>query len=248
MPTEISVPQLEVKIRELYFADPANAQERIESHLKDLLRSMPLAQRIALLDHMAASLGTYRSEGTNVPAPAPSAPVQQDILANLFLLLLGEKASQLELQSEKQLERLADALNTIFDSLNELITVINTVLKGSTSHHETIRGIIGLRISNRAETASLGEHLGQIKQAFLLSREAMKDATRAIAREILEELDASHLSGKGGVNRLGPFRKAKLLDIMKEKHKRCRNWLETDQFESKLSREFEKHCTKRFST
>lgn len=242
MAAEISVSQLEAEIKKIYIAVPADAKKRIQSHLNRRLGSLPLTERITLLEQVAVQFDPNAS-----PAMPPS-PVQQDILSNLFLLLLGEKTSHLEMQSEKQLERLADALNTIFDSLNELIDVINTSLKGNASQQETIRGIIGMRLSNQVETVSLGEHLGQIKQAFLLSREAMTDAARSMVGEILAELDPERLESERKTTRFGPFRKAELLDISNKKHQRCRRWFESDQFENKLLREFEKQCLKHFES
>ena len=163
MPAKISASQLEAEIQKIYTADPTDAEQRIQSHLNGRLAFMPLTERIGLLKQVAVQFDP------NASPAVPPARVQEDMLADLFLLFLGEKASSVEMQSEKQLERLADALNTIFDSLNELIDVINTTLKGTASQQETIRGLIGMRLSDEGEGVSLGAHLGQIKQAFLLS-------------------------------------------------------------------------------
>jgi len=240
MPAAISVSQLESEIKKIYIADPIDAQKRIQTHLNNRLESMPLIERIGLLEQVAVQFDP------EVAKAMPPSPVQQDILADLCLLLLGEKASHMEMQSEKQLERLADAINTIFDSLNELIDVINTALKGTASQQETIRGLIGMRLSNERAAVSLGAHLGQIKQAFLLSREASTDAARSMVNDILAELDPERLESKRKPTRFSPFRKAELLDVFKEKHQRCRRWFESDRFEEKLLRKFEKIFAKHY--
>jgi hypothetical protein len=240
MPVEVFTSQLEAEIKKIYMADPVDAERRIESHLNSCLKFTPLAQRIGLLKQVASQLDSVESQ------VMPQSKARKDILADLSLLFLGEKASGMEIGSEKQMEHLADALNTIFDSLNELIDVINTTLKGTSSQQETIRGLIGMRMSNEEAGVSLGAHLGQIKQAFLLSREASMDAARSIVLEILTELDPERMENEQKRPRLGPFRKAELLAGLKEKHKRCRQWFESDRFDLKLIREFEKHCSNHF--
>jgi hypothetical protein len=242
MPVEVSASQLEAEIKDIYMANPADAKRRIETHLHSCLAFMPIARRIDLLKQVVVQLDPDVSQAT------PPARVQSDILSDLFMLFLGEKASSMEIESEKQFERLADALNTIFDSLNELIDVIHTTLRGTASQQETIRGLIGRRISNEKTGVSLGEHLGQIKQAFLLSREALKDAARSIIKEILDELDPERMEKEQKTPRLSPFRKAERLAVLKEKHTRCHHWLESDRFEQKLMQEFERHCSNHFGS
>lgn len=248
MEAAISVSQLEAEIKDIYVAHPNDASIRIQTHLNNRLESLPLTERIKLLEQV-----TVQFDPNAVPDAVPDAgkamapsSVQKDILADLCLLLLGEKASDMELQSEKQLEKLSGAINTIFDSLNELIDIINSTLKGTASQAETIRGLIGMHLTDETAAVSLGAHLGQIKQAFLLSREASTEAARSMVNDILAELDPEQPDRKRKPTRFSPFRKTEYFDVLAEKHKRCRHWLESDQFEEKLLRKFEKSCAKHY--
>jgi len=240
MPPELSVSQLRSEINQIFTADPVHAENRIEDYLNHQLKHLSLQKRINLLQQVAA-----RSDSGKILSMSASL-AQQNILADLFMLFLGKKASDMDIQSEKQLKQLADALNTIFDLLNELLGVINISLKGATYQQETIRGLIGKGLTDASVGVSLEKHLGQIKQAFLLSREALKDATREIVNDILTELDPTAMDNAQQGIPLGRFRKVGMLSRLKKKHQRCRLWFESDRFEQKLMREFEKHCSKYF--
>ncbi len=159
---------------------------------------------------------------------------------------MGRKASEVDLQSQEQMAALSRTLNTIFDTLNRLVNVINTTLRGNASQQETIRGLIGESLADPKATVSLVEYLGQIERAFLLSQKAFKEAARALVEEILVELDPDRIEGRGAGYRFGPFHKAEKFELFREKHRRCRRWLASERFEERLLRKFEEHCSRLF--
>ncbi len=239
-PAKVSPLKLIAEIKEIYSGNPLDAESRIQIHLRDRLGSVSQADRINMLQQIAERLNEKAKVETSEPE------IQQNIMASLFTLLLGKKASLTDLKSEEQLETLAQALNTIFDTLNKLIDVINRTLVGTSSQQETIRGLIGKSLSNQSANVSLVEYLGQIEQAFLLSQKALKEAARTTVEDILSELDPNRIEAESRKGWFGPFRKADILGIFKEKHQRCRHWHESGRFEERLLREFEKSCSKHF--
>jgi len=134
-------------------------------------------------------------------------------------------------------------LNTVFDSLNELISGINATLMGRVSGTETIRFVIGSQLDQQDEAKSLEGYVDQIKEAFAIAHQAFKDAAMTKMGEILGELDPKKIeeSAEGGL-KFGPLRKAELFDIFQDKHRTLRNWLETGLLTEALMREFERIC------
>lgn len=233
------------EIKQIFAKNPGDAEDRIESFLIDRLDHLAWPERIKRVQEVAAHL--------DQPPPPRQPPlrndtpdetgIQNDIIAKLFPLLLGKKAAKTDLESKAQLEALAQALNTIFDTLNRLIAVINATLTGSSpSQEETIRGLIGQSVANQSSTSSMVAYLGQIEQAFLTSQKAMKTAVREVVDEILTELDPDTL----GNSSMGPLRRKKRLNALKEKHDRCRSWFASSRFEERVQRAFEKSCHKHF--
>ena len=60
---------------------------------------------------------------------------------------------------------------------------------------------------------------------------------------VLNELAPDHISAiSGGSLNFGPFRKAGLYEVYKEKFQTCRGWFDSGRFSEELLREFEKTC------
>ncbi len=257
MPVNMSPTHLATKIKQIYADNPIKAEARIKQYLEDRLGAFALTDRIRLLQRVALQFdeGITMSENTAMddapPAPEPSIEIEKTIIAKLFPLLLGKKALHADMTSEAELEILAQALNTIFDTLNRLINLIQTTLRGASPQQETIRGLIGRGLTDENEATqstmlSLADHLGQIEEAFLLSQKGTKEAALAVAKDILTELDPDRLERQAQKGWVGLPRKARLYRMLKEKHQRCRDWCQSDRFEERLLREFEKSCSKHF--
>jgi hypothetical protein len=87
--------------------------------------------------------------------------------------------------------------------------------------------------------------LGQIKEAFLLSRRASEETARKLVAGILREIDPEKIAGisEGGF-KFGPLRKAEYFDIFREKYTKVVKWSESERFSADFGREFEKNCEK----
>jgi len=235
MNDEVLVQQLTDDIRAIYAADPTRASQAIEAHL--ILRladrddgGRPVVQRLM-----------ERLSPKGVPAETIG---DAEVLTRIFGLLLGRKVTPEDLSSAELLERLAHSLNTIFDSLNELISVINTTFSAGTRKGEqTIRQFIGFHLEGEDQTQSLEDYLGQISKAFLTTQEAFKKAARTKVAQILQTLDPDKLATeRSGGLKIGPLRKAEDYDILKEKIEKIRRWFDSGRFMEDFLREFERNC------
>jgi hypothetical protein len=153
----------------------------------------------------------------------------------------------LDFRSEEFLEKLARALNTLFDTLNQMIGVIHTTFLGQKSEMETIRLIIGSSLKGGEQSDSLQNYLNQIREAFLISHRAFQQAAHKKILDFLNELDPERISQMGeGAFGFGPFHKGKLFEIYKEEFLKCKGWVESGHFLEEVLREFEKNCQKQY--
>ncbi len=218
-------------------AGGANAESIAEKYLEKELDSLPGIEKIAVLDRLISHV-----KEKNSPAGIP-VDLDTTLVSKLFSMLLGERIGEMDIASVEVIERLAASLNTVFDSLNELIAGINATLLGNVSGTETIRFVIGSQLEQGGESKSLESYVAQIKEAFAISHQAFQDAGMTKMREILGELDPKKIeeSAEGGL-KFGPLRKAELYDIYQDKHRTLKNWLETGLLIEALLREFERIC------
>jgi hypothetical protein len=228
------------EIRQIYATDHLQAEAGIETYLETRLRSFPLNKKIALLEKLT-------KEFNDSPAnDATDATIEDEVLSRLFSLVLGGKVANFDISSAELLQRLAESLNTIFDKLNQLVGLINSTFHGQTSGEETIRQVIGFHLESEEQLKSLESYLGQINNAFLLTREAFKKAATKTVSTILSELDPDRIdqATESGL-KFGPLRKAELFEIYENKYKICRDWFESGRFIESFLREFEKNCQQR---
>lgn len=236
MTSETAVAQMLADIRATYRADPEEAPKAIDALLKARLADYSSEQRRAILVQILNNIA---------PGEAPRA-VETDkaLLARVFGLLLGRQVAHEDLSSAEMLERLAQSLNTIFDALNQLISVINMTLSGGASAGEqTIRQFIGFHLGGDDQTQPLEDYLGRINEAFLTTQEAFKRAAQTKVAQILESLDPDTIAAeRSGGLKIGPLRKAEDYDILKEKIGRIKRWFDSGRFMEDFLREFEKNC------
>ncbi|MBN1842507.1 MAG: hypothetical protein JW883_09545 [Deltaproteobacteria bacterium] len=239
MTNQISLEQVTDEIRQIYGSDNLQAEPLIEAFLERRLNELPAGERLTLLEELTAEFKGASHEISG------SVDVDEEFLSRVFSLLLGRKVSQADLTSTEILERLAESLNTIFDTLNELVSVINTTLTGESTGEETIRQVIGFHVAGEDQTKSLESYLGQIKQAFLIAQQAFKNAAHVKVNQILAELDPERISegGRGGL-KFGPLRKAEFFEIYEENFGKVKKWFESGRFMDEFLREFEKNSQK----
>ncbi len=233
------------EIRIIYNSDISNAETLIGTYLEQRLKEYSDSGRVDFLKELSLQ---FRSSS---PEPETSTKFEKEEFSQLFSLLLGKKLSIADLSSTETLQKLVSSLNTVFDTINQIISVMNNKLLGKeVKHDETIRGIIGsdIEMGGALDTHdSLQNYLDQIQDAFLVAHQAFQQASQNMVSQILEELDPkriSALSKKG--YKFGPFRKAELFEVYQEKFKECNAWFESGRFTSELLREFEKNCQKSY--
>jgi hypothetical protein len=237
MSDHISLDQMAQKIRQLYLGEPQKAEELIAAYLQQQLGAITPAEKINVLENLA----TYFD--ATVPGFGNRIQPDDEVLARLFSLVLGDRVTQADLSSSDLLQRLAGSLNTIFDALNNLVAVIGSALLGKARGEETIRQVIGFHLEGHDQTKSLESYLGQINEAFLLAQEASKYAAYQVVGSILQELDPDKIRQEaGGGLKFGALRKAELFDVFEEKMKKCRRWYETGRCSEDLQRGVENYC------
>ena len=237
MSDHISVNKLAQEIRQIYSTDSRQAEERIAAYIQEQLVTLSATEKISVLERITVQFGA------SVPDSADPAYLDDEVLARLFSLVLGDKVTRADLSSADLLQRLAESLNTIFDALNRLVAVIDSTLLGKVRGEETIRQVIGFHLDGQDQTQSLESYLGQINKAFLLAQQASKDAASQVVGKILQELDPEKISqkAKGGL-KFGPLRKAELYNALELEINKCRQWYDSGRFMQDLQREFEKNC------
>ena len=237
MSNPISLANLAHEIRQIYSMDSLQAEERIAAYLQEQLGPLSATEKVGLLEKLAAHFGA------SAPDSADRAHPEDEALARLFSLVLGDRVTTADLSSADLLKRLAESLNTIFDALNRLVAVIDSTLLGKDRGDETIRQVIGFHLEGQDQTQSLESYLGQINKAFLLAQQASKNAANQIVGKILQELDPEKINQQAGSGlKFGPLRKAELYDVYVMEMKKCRQWFESGRFMQDLQREFEKNC------
>ena len=179
--------------------------------------------------------------------PSMAGESVDEVLTRVCSLLLGRKVSMDDLTSNELLEKLAESLNTIFNTLNQLISVINMTFTGEGSPEQTIRQVIGFRLEGEGQGNSLETYLGQISQAFLTSQQAFKEAAYAKVRQMLRVLDPEQLAAETGKGlRFGPLKKAEMFDLYAHRFEKIHKWFSSGRFMEDFLREFEKNCQTRF--
>ncbi len=241
MGSSISIEMLTPEIRTICQSDPLRAETLIEAYLGQVWKGSSTAEKITLLEELIRQFETIS------PRTRPDVDIESKEFSRLFSLLFGERISVPDLSSAELMEKLAHSLNTIFDSLNQIIRVIHVTLLGQKPELETIRHIIGSQLEEETKTDSLQIYLAQIQEAFLIAHKAFQEASHAKIGEILRELGPERLESEpvGGL-KFGPLRKAELFERYKERFQAFKNWFDSGRFDEELLREFEKTCQKRY--
>ncbi|HDP24273.1 MAG TPA: hypothetical protein ENN34_02410 [Deltaproteobacteria bacterium] len=255
MPEQEITREILAKIRALYEKDPDTAAHAIREYLEMRLSDRDPAARIAVLKAVRDAIGIPESrpqaalsDAIGVPEARPQAALPDEVMARFVRLLLGERAHQADLSSEQVMEKLAGSLNTVFDSLNEMIMVMNQTLGRAGFGEETIRAVIGGGLETEESPTTLTGYLGQIKQAFLVAHRAFQKSAHAKVQEILAELSPNKIeSDAGSTLKFGPLRKAELFDLYTDAYEKVFKWFSSPRFSEDLLREFEKNVQKSYS-
>jgi hypothetical protein len=233
----ISISQLAKEIREVYLSDKDGAETRLEQLLQNRLKNVSGPESLDVLSKLITEFDTGH------PNKIGMLNTDNDIMYQIFSFLMGRDFPRTELSPTELIERLAESLKTIFDSLNQLISVINMTLTGEAYGDETIRQVIGFHLEGEERTKSLESYLGQINEAFLTVQRSFKKTAQLKVGQILKEIDPDQISaqGRGGL-KIGPLRKAEYYEIYEEKFRRIKKWFDSGRFMEEFLREFEKNC------
>ncbi len=242
MEEPIFIDSLSQEIRERFGADPRKAKGSIKSLLEGKLRRLPVEERVKIVKELISRFSPA------TPSTAPTGSTEDHLLLDLLKKVLGGRIQEPPPSSQEIVERLADVLNTVFTSLNELIAGINTTLLGKRMPTETIRFMIGSQLGGPKASGALTSYIDQIKEAFSIAHQAFQDAAQTKFKEFLEELAPENIekSVEGGI-KFGALKKAELFEIYREKHQTLKNWLESGLLLEATMREFEKACQKLYA-
>ncbi len=238
MDTNRLIENLADTLSEYHKTDPKEAEHLIETYLNEQLNGYTWEDKTKILDSL---LGKFDMDQANT---GDALSGNNPVLDRVFSLLLGRNFDANDISLDKQLNKLAESLNTIFDSLNHLISVINSTLCGSQGQDETIRQVIGYHMEDSEQKIPLKAYIGQITQAFLVTREASKDAACEKVNQILMELSPELLEKEAGVMKLSPLKHAKCYKAYESKYNKFKQWFESGKFTEDYFREFEKQCQK----
>ncbi len=242
----IQIETITKEIRVIYNSDISNAETLIKAYLEQRLKGYSESDRLEFLEEVTLHFRCFS------PKPETTLEFEQEELSRLFSLLLGKKISMPDLSSTETMQKLINSLNTVFDTINQIIHVMNNKLLGKEAQQdETIRGAIGSNLEKGGSPGtydSLQGYLDQIQDAFLIAHQAFQQATQTRVKQILDELDPKRISAlsQGGY-KFGPSRKAEFFEVYKEEFKACKAWFESERFTNELLREFEKICQKSYN-
>lgn len=240
----VSLRTLANDIRMIFKADPPAAEQAIEKYIAQRLRGCPASEERRILEQLIGEFAVKEQ----APRTSERKHAELGELSRLLSLVLGEKASTTDLSSSELMERVTASLNTLFDTLNDIIRVVNSTLLGDRVQEETIRQIIGSELGGQDDHASLQTYLNRIRVAFLIAHDAFQRAAQNKMRETLLKLDPDHIeSGTNAGLRFGPLRKAALFDVYRERFQACKRWLESGRLVEEFLREFEKICQKSYT-
>jgi hypothetical protein len=238
-PITSEVTRLSKRITEIARHGRPDLADTVESYLSDELKDLAREERVVVIEEIIRHIEGMTEQSAAAPEIKPAQSKR------LVSLLLGKGFDSSSLSPDELSAKLAKSLNTVFDTLNQIVAVINSTLLGSKGEQETIRHIIGAEMKGERVDRSLQEYLDQVQEAFLIAHKAFRQAAEEVIRQIFSELDPGKLApSNDGLLRFGPLRKAELFEVYREKFQRCENAFETGRLAEALLREFEKACQK----
>jgi hypothetical protein len=228
-------------IRERARHGDVRASETIEKYLEEQLDGLGVEERLHLLEEATTRLTKPDERGDELSG------LRSADERRIISLLMGREITAVDSTPEEMSVRLAKSLNTIFDTLNQIVMTIHSTLLGERDQDETIRQVIGSEIKGEKRDSSLQGYLDRIQEAFLIAHRGFATAARHIIGQVLSELDPERIvsSAEGGL-KFGALRKAEHFDVYREKFRLCNDAFQSGRLMEELLREFEKACQKMY--
>ncbi len=240
MADETTIKRISSGLAARFEADGDVSADAVEAYLNEQMAGLDSHSRITALQAVIDRLDSTCQ-------PSLTGETDDEVLTRVCSLLLGRRVSMDDLSSSELLEKLADSLNTIFNTLNQLISVINMTFTGEGSPEQTIRQVIGFRLEGEGEGRSLEAYLDQISHAFLTAQQSFKEAAYAKVKQVLAVLDPEQLASELGKGlKFGPMKKAEMFEIYEERYEKIQKWFSSGRFMEDFLREFEKNCQTKF--
>ncbi|MCU0572164.1 MAG: hypothetical protein MUC41_04130 [Syntrophobacteraceae bacterium] len=242
MTPDPSLEDLARVLRGLYRSNPGEAPVAIEAYLRSSLKDLEPDQRSRTVRRLQEVFTPRIEAGTTECSEPPGR------LAELVWGILGQEAPGTAQSQSESIEALADALNSVFDHLNELVALIHGNLLGRSMELETIRQVIRSDIAGGGESESIRAYLDHIREAFLIASRAYTLTVRKVIEKILHELDPDRLSQSTEQGlKFGFMRKGESFELYQEKFSQFKRWYESDRFSEDFTREFERTCQRLYS-
>jgi len=237
-----SLQDLARTLRSLYRSNPGEAPVAVEAYLRSALEDLDPDQRKSTVRRLQEVFSRSMDAGSIECSGPPGR------LDELIWGILGQETRGSAQSQSESIEALADALNSVFDHLNELVALIHGNLLGRTMELETIRQVIRSEIAGGGESESIRAYLDHIREAFLIASRAYTLTVRKVIEKILYELDPERLShaAEQGI-KFGFMRKGESFELYQEKFSQFRRWYESDRFTEDFTREFERTCQRLYS-
>jgi type VI secretion system (T6SS) FHA protein len=240
MAHKIQYEKLGARINTIFQEHGEQSALPMENYLTEELSLLDAPDKLKVLEKLIKGFESGKPHTVH----SSSIAIDDHVLARVIKLLLGRDISPTDYTSDELLESLANSINTVFEALNQLISVINTTLVGKQDSDQTIRQVIGYHLEGSPDTKSLESYIGQIGKAFFQSQEASKKAAHTKVMEILEELSPERIKQEAGISKLSPLRKSRYYEVYEEKFEKFETWFESGRFMESFLREFEKNCQK----
>ena len=239
MKNQVGLCTIAEEITALYKTDPKQAKALIEAHLARRLRDVTVHERLRFLDRLCEM---FKSQGVEQEF-RPREDVQQEALQQLMGFVLGKSFNPDEMYSQEAIDQLGDSLQTLFETLNDLIQTIELTLMGQSDQSKTIRTVIASKVRHEDGGRSLREHLNQIKAGFLIAHTSFQQSSCDMVKKIVAALAPDQLRNEASTAiKFGPFKKAELFELFEHRFESILKWSDSDRFLRDLTRDFEKNC------
>ena len=234
MSNQISINSLANEVRDIYISDPLQAHILIEEKLRQSFEELSSEKKLKRLMELTRAFDKMNPDRENL---------EDAVFSKLCSLLLGDREPGADFSSSEHLQRLAESLNTIFDKLNELVSIINMDFYNKNTD-KTIRQIINFNLKEDGHSQSLESYLEQIRKAFLVIHDAFKSAIEVEMNKLFSDLAPDNIGDEVG----GMFfsRKTKFFEIYEKKFRTHKKRFESGRFMNELLADFEKNCQKKF--